>query len=377
MKIPFYMHDLGKAELDAVAQVLASPILTTGDVVASFERRFADHLDRRHALAVSSCTGALHLSLIALGIGPGDEVITTPMTFIATAAAILEAGAKPIFVDVEPDTGNIDADLIEAAITSHTKAILPVHLYGQMCDMHAIKRIADKYGLRVIEDAAHCIEGERDGVRPGSLGDLACFSFYATKNLTCGEGGALVTDSDELAERLRFLRLHGMTKTAADRHKEGYQHWDMVVLGWKYNMDNIHAALLLPQLDRLEDNWKKREALASRYEVLLADCPGLMLPKTRPGVRHARHLFPVWIQGGRRDEVVKKLQEAGVGVVVNYRAIHLLTYFRKTFGLRSGDFPKAERIGDSTLSLPFYPSMPESHVARVADTLRTILLKTK
>ncbi len=201
--IPFFMHDLGQAELDSIAEVLTGPILTTGETVARFERRFADYLGRRHCLGLTSCTGALHLSLVALGIGPGDEVITTPMTFIATATAILEAGAKPIFVDVEPDTGNLDAACIEAAITKHTRAIVPVHLYGQMCDMEAIRAIADRYGLYVIEDAAHCIEGERNGIRPGQLSHTACFSFYATKNLTCGEGGAVVTDDDALAEKLR------------------------------------------------------------------------------------------------------------------------------------------------------------------------------
>ncbi len=374
MKVEFYRHDLGKAELDAVEKVLRGAILTTGETVRQFEERFAQYLRRRYALGVSSCTGALHLSLLAFGISRGDEVITTPMTFIATSTAILEAGAKPVFVDVEPETGNIDASKIEAAITHRTKAIVPVHLYGQMCDMRSIRDIADRHGLFVIEDAAHCVEGMRDGVRPGELGDTACFSFYATKNLTCGEGGALVTDDDALAQRLRLLHLHGMTKTAADRHREGYQHWDMTVLGWKYNMSNLQAAFLLPQMDCLEENWRKREDLFKRYEGMLAGVPGLTWPKTLPGVRHAHHLFPVWVPGGRRDAVVKKLQESGVGVVVNYRAIHLLTYFVENFGFRRGDFPVAEHIGDSTLSLPFYPSMPGTHVASVADTLRNILM---
>jgi UDP-4-amino-4-deoxy-L-arabinose-oxoglutarate aminotransferase len=371
--VPFFRHDLGQAELDSLAAVLAGPILTTGDTVARFERRFADYLGRRHAVGVTSCTGALHLSLLALGVGPGDEVITTPMTFIATATAILEAGATPVFVDVEPDTGNLDAARLAAAITPRTRAIIPVHLYGQLCDMRAIRAVADRHGLFVVEDAAHCVEGERDGVRPGQLGDTACFSFYATKNLTCGEGGAVVTDDDRLAGALRLLRVHGMTKTAADRYREGYQHWDMVTLGWKYNMDNLQAALLLPQLDRLAANWAKREALARAYAARLAGLPGLTIPRTAPGARHAYHLFPVWIDGGRRDRVVQGLQDAGIAVVVNYRAIHLLTYFRETFGFRPGDFPVAERIGDATVSLPFYPGMPEEHVEAVAEALAALL----
>lgn len=373
VKVDFFRHDLGERELRSVAQVLAGPILTTGDTVAEFERRFADYLGRRHALGVTSCTGALHLSLLALGIGAGHEVITTPMTFIASATAILEAGAKPVFVDVEPQTANLDASRIEAAITERTRAIVPVHLYGQMCDMRAIREIADRHGLYVIEDAAHCIEGERDGIRPGQLGDASCFSFYATKNLTCGEGGAVVTDNDSLAEKLRLLRLHGMTKTAADRFREGYHHWDMVLLGWKYNMDNIQAALLIPQMDRLEENWRKREALAGLYYEKLSGLPNLSWPRSLPGVRHARHIFTIWIGGGRRDSIVRGLQEAGIGVVVNYRAIHLLTYFRDSYGFQPGDFPVAESIGNATLSLPFYPGIPEEHVNIVAEALKYLL----
>jgi dTDP-4-amino-4,6-dideoxygalactose transaminase len=209
--VPFYRHDLGQPELDEIADVFAGPILTSGEKVTQFERMFADYLGRRHVLGVTSCTGPLHMSLLALGIGPGDEVITTPMTFIATATAILEAGAKLVFVDVEADSGNLDARLVESAITPRTRVILPVHLYGLMCDMRA-RDIADRHGLAIVEDCAHCVEGVRDGVRPGQLSDTACFSFYATKNLTCGEGGAVVTDRDDLVDKLRLLRLHGMTK---------------------------------------------------------------------------------------------------------------------------------------------------------------------
>ena len=372
-KVPFFMHDLGQAELDAVAEVLANPILTTGEWVARFEQRFADYLGVRNAVALTSCTGGLHLSLLAFGIGPGDEVITTPMTFIATSTAIMESGAIPVFVDVEPQTGNLDVSLIEGAITERTRAIMPVHLYGQMCDMRAIRKIADAYNLVVIEDAAHCVEGKRDGIGTGQLGDTACYSFYATKNLTCGEGGAVVTNDDELAAKLKLLRLHGMNKNANDRHKEGYQHWDMTVMGWKYNMDNIQAALLLPQMDRLDENWRKRRDLAESYETQLWDIPDLSRPKTLPGVDHAWHLFPVWIGNGKRDEVITELQGNGISVMVNYRAIHLLTYFRERFNFSKGAFPTAERIGDAVLSLPLYPTMPVEHVSLVANALRGAL----
>jgi UDP-4-amino-4-deoxy-L-arabinose-oxoglutarate aminotransferase len=367
------MHDLGRAELDAIAEVLANPILTTGEWVARFEERFADYLQARHAIAVTSCTGALHLSLAALGIGPGDEVITTPMTFIATATGIMQAGARPVFVDVEEETGNLNVARVEEAINERTRAIVPVHLYGQMCDMRALREIADRHGLFIIEDAAHCVEGKRDGVGPGELGDTACFSFYATKNLTCGEGGAVVTNNNELAEKLRLLRLHGMNKNANDRHKEGYKHWDMTTFGWKYNMDNLQAAMLIPQMDRLEQNWQARCELAQLYHERLWDIPFLSQPKTLAGVTHAWHLFPVWISGGHRDAVIAELQSKDIGVMVNYRAIHLLSYFREVLGTRAGDFPVAERLGDASVSLPFYPNMPREHVDIVADALSDCL----
>lgn len=371
--IPFYQHDLGREELDAIAAVLAGPILTTGDTVAHFEQAFAEYMGRRFALGVTSCTGAMHMALLGLGIGPGDEVITTPMTFIATAAAIMEAGATPVFVDVEPDTGNLDATRIEAAITVRTKAILPVHLYGQMCDMMALRALADRHGLKVIEDCAHCVEGARDQIRPGQLADAACFSFYATKNLTCGEGGAVVTDQEPLAAQLRLLRLHGMTKTAADRQQEGYQHWDMVTLGWKYNMDNLQAAMLLPQLGRIHRKLARRHQLAGQYDRLLADIPGVEIPATRPSSIHARHLYPILVAPESRDRVVEELTRQGVGVMVNYRAIHLLTYFAATLGHTPGDFPVAERFGDRVISLPFYPTMPEEDLYAVARILEKIL----
>lgn len=373
MSVPFFMHDLGKAELDAIAEVFAGPILTTGETVTRFERRFADHLQCKHVLGVTSCTGALHMALLALGIGPGDEVITTPLTFIATSTAILEAGAKPVFVDVEPDTGNLDATKIEAAITPRTKAILPVHLYGLMCDMRAIHRIADRHALHVVEDCAHCVEGERDGIRPGMLADAACFSFYATKNLTCGEGGALATNRDDLIEPLRLLRLHGMTKSAADRQREGYQHWDMVTLGWKYNMDNIQAAMLLSQMERIGAKLSRRHALAGMYAEGLATVPGVRLFASRENAVHARHLFPIRVSGRLRDRVIEEFNRRNIGAVVNYRPIHLLSHFQALLGHVAGDFPEAERIGAEVLSLPFYPTMPEASIDAVVAALRSIL----
>jgi dTDP-4-amino-4,6-dideoxygalactose transaminase len=368
--IPFFQHDLGQPELDEIADVFSGPILTTGDKVAQFEELFASYLGRRHALGVTSCTGALHMALMALGIGPGDEVITTPMTFIATATAIIEAGAKPVFVDVEQDSGNLDAQRVEAAVTPRTRAILPVHLYGLMCDMLELRKLADRHRLAIIEDCAHCVEGVRDGVRPGQLSDAACFSFYATKNLTCGEGGAIVTDRDDLAQNLRLLRLHGMTKTAADRHREGYAHWDMTILGWKYNMDNIQAAILLPQFKRIDAKLAQRENLAQRYLKGFESLPRVRTPANRPASVHARHLFPIRVDAADRDQIVSELAKHRIQTVVNYRAIHLLTYFRTTMGHCEGDFPIVERIGEESLSLPLYPTMPVEYVDDVLESIR-------
>jgi UDP-4-amino-4-deoxy-L-arabinose-oxoglutarate aminotransferase len=371
--VPFYRHDLGRPELDEIADVFAGPILTTGEKVSEFERMFAAYLGRRHALAVTSCTGALHMSLLALNVGPGDEVITTPMTFVATSTAIMETGARPVFVDVEADTGNLDARLVEEAITPRSRAILPVHLYGLMCDMRALREIADRFGLAIVEDCAHCVEGAREGIHPGELSDTACFSFYATKNLTCGEGGAIVTDRDDLVERLHLLRLHGMTKTAADRYREGYSHWDVTVLGWKYNMDNIQAAILIPQLRRLEAKLHERERLAKHYIDLLRCIPGVKIPASSRNSVHARHLFPVWVEAAERDRLIAGLTNRRIETVVNYRAIHLLKYFTETLGYHEGDFPLAERIGAETLSLPFYPNMPIEFLDIVVEALASLL----
>jgi len=368
-RIPFYRHDLGAPEVEAFRAALAGPILTTGDVVAEFERRFAAVLGADHAVGVTSCTGGLHLALLALGAGAGSEVITTPMTFIATATAILQAGARPVFVDVEPDTGNLDVARVEAAITPRTRAIMPVHLFGQMCDMRALRALADRRGLVVVEDAAHCIEGTRDGVRPGTLSEAACFSFYATKSLTSGEGGAVVTRDGRLAEQLRLLRLHGMTSSANERERSGYRPWDMVTMGWKYNMDNLQAAVLLPQIERLEANHRRRTALAARYHERLAGLDGIALPTVRSNVEHAWHLYVVWVKSGMRDAVVAELERLEVGVTVNYAPVHLTRYFRDTFGHRAGDFPIAERLGAAAISLPLYASMPDAHIDEVATRL--------
>ena len=373
MKVEFFKHNIEQDDIKRATDVLNSIFLTTGQVVSEFENSFASYLKAQHAVGVTSCTAALHLSLLAYGIGRGDEVITTPMSFCATSNSILHAGATPVFVDVEDETGNINAELIETAITKTTKAIMSVHLYGQMCDMIKIRAIADKYGLIVIEDAAHAIEAERDGVRVGELAETACFSFYATKNITSGEGGAITTNNSEKADSLKMLRMHGIDKSAIDRYTKVYQHWDMPVLGWKYNMDNIHAALLIGQLKKIDTLWKRRDEIWRIYEDKLAGIKELRILKTIENSRHARHLFTILVQEDKRDSILHELQNRGIGVAVNYRPIHLLKYYRKTFGYKEGDFPIAEDIGKRTISLPLYPRLDNTEVSYVIESLKKVL----
>lgn len=375
MKVEFYKHSLGQEEKESVNAVLDTIFLTTGDRVDLFEKQFAAYLGAKYCVGLTSCTAALHLALIALGIGAGDEVITTPMTFVATSTAILHTGATPVWVDVEKDTGNINADLIEAAITSKTRAILPVHLYGQMCDMRKIRQIADKYKLAIIEDAAHAIESERDSIRVGELADITCFSFYATKNITSGEGGAITTNSQTLAEKIQILRLHGINREAADRYTKRYEHWDLIDTGWKYNMDNIQAALLLPQLGKIGTCWQKRHYFFEKYEAAFRPVKGLDMPVQIKNSRHAHHLYTIWVNPDYRDRILYELQEQGIGVAVNYRSINLLTRFMQLFGKGRGSYPVSEWIGDSTISLPLYPLLTSLQVEYVIDTVIKIIKK--
>jgi len=371
-KIEFFKHSLEQQDIDNAIEILNSLFLTTGDAVEDFEKKFSKYIGCKYTIGVNSCTAALHLSLLAYGVGPGDEVITTPMTFIATANAIIQADAMPVFVDVEPDTGNINADLIESAITPRTKAILPVHLYGQMCDMKKIKDIAHKHKLVVIEDAAHAIEAKRDNIRVGQAGDIACFSFYPTKSITSGEGGAITVNDESLAIKLKKMRNHGMSQDAAERYSGHYKHWDMEIFGWKYNMNNIQAALLLNQLDNIESFRQRREDICRMYERAFAENPQITLIKIDRGSKSASLMFTVMVQPEKRDEVLQQLQQKWIGVAVNYRAIHLLTYYRQTYGYKPGMYPVAERIGDSTITLPLYHKLTDEEVQYVIAAVNQV-----
>jgi len=372
MAVEFYRHSLGEAESSVFREALAGTMLTTGKYARRAEELFEEYLGAKHCIVLDSCTAALHLGLLAADVGPGDEVITTPMTFVATANSVMMTGATPVFVDVERSTGNIDASLVEAAVTSRTKAIMPVHLYGHMCDMKALRRIADKHGLAIIEDAAHCVEGERDGVKPSGLGSCACFSFYATKNVTCGEGGLLSTNDDAFAAKVRRLSCHGIDKTAYDRYGKSYKHWDLLEMGWKYNLDNLRAALLIPQVPKIEEKLKRRESLCRLYEAAFDKLP-LERPLVLSGTKSARHIQSVWVDPKRRDDILTYMQAKGIGVAVNYRTITNLKFFRESFGFKSGQFPVAQMIGDSTVTVPLYPDLEPSKVDEVVASLKEAL----
>ena len=373
MKVEFHRHNLGQDETKAMTKAIQGLFLTSGPLTSEFEERFAQYLGCKRVVGVYSCTSALFLCLKALEIGPGDEVITTPLTFIASSNAIIEAGAYPVFVDVEPGTGNINPELLEAAITSRTKAVIVVHLYGLMCAMPKLIEIIKAHNLDLIEDAAHCIEGHREDIRPGQLSSAACFSFYATKNITSGEGGAIATNNDDFADQLMLMRTHGMNKEASMRYHQNYQHWDMVTMGYKVNMFDLQAALLLPQIAKLEDNLKKRDQIAAKYRQAFTKINGIDLPPIIPNTRHACHLFTIQVDALRRDRILQQLQAVGVGVAVNYRPVHLLSFYQQRFGFQTGDYPVAEKIGNRTISLPLYPSLSTTELDYVIEQVTHII----
>ena len=372
MKVDFFRHNIGDEEKASLLETLDGVFLTSGPKTRQFEQEFSAYLGAPWALGVTSWTNGAFLVLKAWDIGPGDEVLVPAMTFLSTASVVCHCGATPVFVDSDPLTGNMDLALLEAKITPRTKAIIPVHLYGHMVDMPVLRAVADRHGLKILEDAAHCIEGTRDGIRPGMLGDAACFSFYATKNITSGEGGAIATHDSHLATKLGLLRLHGMSKSAADRYTAKYQHWDMELLGYKANMFDIQAALLIPQLRKMDAVRERREQICQRYEQAFT-AANIDFPRVLPGVISARHLFTVWTPRGRRDDMLAGLQAKGLGVAVNFRAIHLLKYFRETMGCRPGDLPVAESIGDRTITIPMYAKLTDQEIEYVISTVTEVI----
>lgn len=371
MKVPFYKHQLGKEEVSSFEKAISSDILTTGSEVSLFEDEFSDFLNIKHSVALQSCTAALHLALEAFEFPRGSEVITTPLTFVATSLAILQAGLKPVFCDIDPLTGNIDLNQIKFFINSKTVAVLPVHLYGQMVDMHELSNICKLYNLKCIEDAAHCVEGKRNSIQPGELSDGACFSFYATKNITCGEGGCFSTNSTSLATKVRLLRSHGVNKIAFDRYREGYTHWDLQMNGWKYNLDNLHASILRPQIPLINKKLIKREYAARYYEISLSKIPEVKVLHRHKNVIHARHLFPIKVDPEKRDDLILYLQGNNIGVVVNYRCLSNYQTLLDESIYNSSSFVNSLSFGDSVLSLPLYPQIQKDQLIYTVECIKS------
>lgn len=369
-----------EAEIAEVVDSLRSGWLGTGPKVARFEHDFAAYkgVAENRVAAVNSCTAALHISLIAAGIGPGDEVITTPMTFAATVNAIIHSGATPVLADVDPVTMNIDPAEIEARITPRTRAILPVHLAGRPCPMTAIRQLADKHNLILIEDCAHAIETEYHGQKAGTFGEFGCFSFYVTKNVVTGEGGMIIANDEAQIARAKVLALHGMSKDAWRRYSDdGYKHYAVVASGFKYNMMDIQAAIGIHQLARVEANWRRRQEIWQVYQQAFADLPITRPAEPEPDTRHAYHLYPILVDetvcGISRDEFMAAMTRLNIGVGVHYLSIPEHPFYQERFGWRPEEFPHAMKIGRQTVSLPLSPKLSNGDVEDVITAVRHIL----
>ncbi len=377
-QVLFSKPDVGEEEIAALTAAVRSGWLTVGPRTHEFEQTFAKWTGVDHAVAVSSCTAALHLALDALGIGPGDEVITSTLTFAATGATIIHVGARPVLVDSSPDTLNLDPDDVARKVNKRTRAIVPVHFAGHPAPMDEIGAIAQTHDLSVVEDAAHALPASYRGKRIGSVSEVTAFSFYATKNLTTGEGGMLTLRDAQVAERARTRRLHGMSKDAWKRYSaKGAWRYDVSYPGFKYNMTDPAAAMGLVQLKRMPDLQRRRLQLVALYERALADVPQIRRPIARPEVESAWHLYAVRLRPERlrvhRDDVIELLRERGVGSSVHFIPLHLHSYYRDAFGYTPEDFPVASDAADTLISLPLYTLMSDEDVAYVADNLRQVL----
>lgn len=378
--LPFGRPCLGEEEVKEVLDTLQSRWIGTGPKAIRFEEMFAEYVHSKHALAVNSCTAALHLSLVASDIGPGDEVITSPLTFAATANVIVHTGARPVFVDIDPITLNIAPQAIEQAITPRTKAIIPVHFGGLACQMDEIMAIAKRHDLIVVEDAAHAVGTRYRGKLVGGLGNLTCFSFYANKNLTTAEGGMVTTDNDELAERIAVYRLHGLSKHAWQRYSSRRLLLsDAIQPGYKYNMPDLLASLGIHQLQRQEAFLEIREQYARQYDRGFGQMPGVRLqPRPAgPDDRHALHLYVLILDLEQfrvsRNEIIAALLAENIGAALHYRALHTHPFYRETYAYQPQDFPVAASIGESILSLPLTPCMTQSDLDDVVAGVAKVL----
>lgn len=376
--LPFSRPTISQAAIDDVVACLKSGWITTGPRVAQFTEALKEYFKAPHALPLTSATAGLHLALLAMNLEPGDEVITTPLTFAATLNTIVLAGGKPVLIDIDPHTLNMDINLLEAAITKRTRVILPVHFAGLSVDLDPLYDIANRHGLRVLEDAAHAIGTEYKGKRIGSFGDTHVFSFHPNKNMTTGEGGCVVTTDTQLAEQVARLRFHGMDRQAWNRFtKSGSQDYEIVLPGFKYNMMDLQAAIGIHQLNDLDGFIKRRHELAERYQEALSDWPQWTLPQS-PAYdnMHAWHLYTPRINeeiaGMDRDQFMQAMKEQNIGTGLHYRAVHLYPYYRQAFNFNPGDFPHAEDAGERIVSLPLFPTMTDAEHDRVLDVMYTI-----
>jgi dTDP-4-amino-4,6-dideoxygalactose transaminase len=376
----FGSPSIGQEEIQEVINTLESGWLGTGPKVARFEQDFAHYKSTTaaHCAAVNSCTAALHVSLIAAGIKPGDEVITTPLTFCATINAIIHAGATPVLADVNPQTYNIDPAAIEAAISKKTKAILPVHFAGRACEMDQIMDLANNNSLMVIEDCAHAIETEYQGKKAGTFGNFGCFSFYVTKNVVTGEGGMVIANDEIAINRVKMLALHGMSKDAWHRFGDaGFKHYQVVECGFKYNMMDIQAALGIHQLARVENNWQHRQTIWQRYQIAFADLPVTCPLDPESNTRHAYHLYTLLIDeaktGINRDAFLDAMTEHKVGVGVHYLSIAEHPYYQQTFNWKPEEYPNAMMIGRQTVSLPISAKLTTKEIDRIIETIKIII----
>lgn len=358
-----------------MADVLATPFLTTGSVSRSVEAQLRDYFSIPHAILVNSWTNGALALLLAMDLQPGDEVIVPAMTFIASANVVVLAGGTPVFADVDPDTLLLTPEHAAPLIGPRTRAVMVVHLYGQMCDMQGFRRLIDGSGLplMLIEDCAHAFEAERNGLKPGALSDAAVFSFYATKNVTCGEGGAIVMSDDDLHRRVLESRLHGMSAIAMDRFKTGrYNHWDMHRLGTKANLPDLLAALLPQQIATIDARLPARMDLAERYRETFRNGP-LRMVRQLDGSRSAEHVFPIGVPDGMRDAAIDALNQAGIGVTVNYRSVPATSYYAKRFPGAAARCPVALQWGEATLTLPLFPGLTAAEQNHVIETVRSLV----
>jgi len=365
-------------EIEEVLATMKSGWLGTGPRVAQFERDIMAYKGSAHAAAVNSCTAALHLSLLASNLKPGDEVITTPLTFCATVNAIIHAGATPVLADVDPLTMNIDPEQVRARITSRTRALLPVHFAGRSCDMDALCHIAREHGLVMIEDCAHAIETECKGRKAGTFGDFGCLSFYVTKNVITGEGGMVITDDEAKAARVKVLALHGMSKDAWKRFgDEGFKHYQVIEAGFKYNMMDLQAAIGIHQLARVESCWHKRQSIWNRYDADFANLPLDLPAPPEASTRHAYHLYTVLVDEQRaglsRDAFLDSMTGQGIGVGVHYLAIPEHPVYRERYGWRPEDYPNSMRIGRQIVSLPLSAKLSAADVDDVVEAANRVL----